>query len=343
MRAALTRSLENAPTDEPAIPASPGDRRRIAAIVLNYRTPALAIDCLESLVPELDLSSDAVLVVDNGSADHSTALIRAHLTLRAWPRVNLLEIRHNGGFSSGMSCGIRAVDSEAYLLLNSDTRVMPGAVRLLWDELRSDPAVGLVSPRLEGLDGSPQISCFRFHTPWSELIDASGTGLVRDLLACWDVPIPAAAAPSEPSWTSFAAVMLARSAIERVGYLDEKFFMYFEDVDYCRRVWRTGLRVRHQPRARVVHLKGQSFPLDEWIAARARLPRFYYESRSRYFRKAFGASGPLLANAFWTVGRAISKIRECVERKPPSVPRGQFRDIWTDARPFGSSPSGDPL
>jgi GT2 family glycosyltransferase len=301
---------------------------RVAAIVLNYRTPALVLDCLETLVPELDPVRDAAVVVDNASGDDSGEVIRRGIAERGWKSVRLIVAERNGGFAAGNNIGIRTVSAGAYLLLNSDTLVRPGAIAHLLGALESDPRIGIVSPRLEWPDETPQISCFRLHTPWSEMIDTAATGPIRCLLSRWDVPIPVADAPFEPEWTSFAAVLIRGAAVERVGPLDEGFFMYYEDVDYCRRVRQAGWRILHEPRARVVHLRGGSSPVKALQAARKRRPRYFYASRSRYFRNAYGPLGLLAANLAWTVGRGIALARELAGQKKPHAVERELLDTW---------------
>jgi GT2 family glycosyltransferase len=301
---------------------------RIAAIVLNYRTPELVEDCLRSIVPELRSGVDRIVVVDNASGDGSAERIDRFIQQQGSPMVELVESPVNGGFAAGNNVGIRSVEAQAYLLLNSDTLVRPGAPEQLWATLQSDARIGLCSPRLEWLDGTPQISCFRYHSPFSELIAGSRTGPIRTMLDHWDVPLPLRNEPFDPQWTSFAAVMIRREVFERVGLLDEGFFMYYEDVDFCRRAVESGFRVHHDPRPRVVHLRGGSSPVKELTAARKRRPRYYYESRSRYFRKAYGQQGPLLANGLWTVGRSVAWLREHLGRKLPHTVEREFLDNW---------------
>jgi len=301
---------------------------RLAAIVLNYRTPALVLDCLASLVPELDPARDAAVVVDNASGDESAEAIRRCAAESSWKTVRVVESPRNGGFAAGNNVGIRSVSAQAYLLLNSDTLVRPGAIARLFETLEADPAVGIVSPRLEWPDETPQVSCFRLHNPTSELIYAAGTGLIRRLLERWDVPLPISDSPFEPAWTSFAAVMIRAAVLDQVGLLDEGFFMYYEDEDYCRRTRRAGWRISHEPRARVVHLRGGTSPVKALSAARKRRPRYYYASRSRCFRKAYGPAGLFAANLFYSVGRAIAWSRELVGDKLPHAAERELLDVW---------------
>jgi N-acetylglucosaminyl-diphospho-decaprenol L-rhamnosyltransferase len=301
---------------------------RIAVVILNFRTAALVEDCIDSLIPEIDRERDVVVVVDNASGDGSVPRLRAHLKRYPGAPIRLVESSRNGGFAAGNNLGVGAVAADAYLLLNSDTLVRPGAVKTLWEALEAHPEAGLVSPRLEWPDGTPQISCFRFHTPLSELLAGARTGVLRHLLRCFEIAIPVRDEPFEPPWTSFAAVLIRGEALAAIGGLDEGFFMYYEDVDACRRLWRKGWRLRHEPTARIVHLRGGTSPVKALTAERKRPPRYLYAARARYFRKSYGRAGLLAANLLWTLGRSISWLRELFGEKEPHTAERELADRW---------------
>jgi N-acetylglucosaminyl-diphospho-decaprenol L-rhamnosyltransferase len=301
---------------------------RVAAIVLNYRTPDLSASCARSVRPHLDPERDILLVVDNASGDESAEKLRAEFASPQRPEVRVISTERNGGFAFGNNVGIRAVDARAYLLLNSDTLVRPGAIETLFRFLEDHPHAGVVGPRLEWESGEAQVSGFRFHRPITELIAGSATGPIQRLLARWDVPLAVADQARRVEWVSFAAVMIRAEVIRKVGALDESYFMYFEDADYCRSAGRAGFEVWQEPAARVVHLRGQSSPVKRLHAARQRLPRYYYASRALYFRKHFGRSGCLAANLLWTTGRAVSWLRETFGAKERHTVERQLRDNW---------------
>jgi GT2 family glycosyltransferase len=305
---------------------------RIAAIVLNYRTAPLTLECVRSLVPELDGAQDELVVVDNHSEDGSVEqLRRAFAAPDAAPglaRIRVIETAKNGGFAFGHNAAVRAVAAEAYLLVNSDTLFRPGAVARLWRRLADDPRCAVVSPRLEDDAGAPQTSCFRFHTPLSEFVSAASTGPLTRLLARHEVPLPVRAAPESPDWTSFACVLVRGDALRDVGLLDEEFFMYYEDVDLCRRLRDRGFTVASEPAAVVVHRGGASSGVDAPESARRRRPRYFYASRARYFRKHFGAAGPLAANLMWSAGRFVAWLRETFGSKRIHTVEHELGDRW---------------
>ncbi len=306
---------------------------QLAIVILNYRTPQLVIDCLNSLQSEVKIGEHTVIVVDNQSGDNSVPLISQAIGDHQWQDwVTLLPSAVNGGFSAGNNLGIKAVEAEAYLLLNSDTIVRPGAIESLLAALKTHPEAGIVSPRLEWPDTTPQISCFRYHSPLSELIDAAGTGPITKLLKPFDVPIPVSDTPFEPQWTSFACVLVRREVIDEIGLMDEGYFMYFDDVDYCRRTRQAGWKILHWPKARVVHLRGGSGSVKSDVASRRRPKPYLYASRSRYFAKFYGKLGLWFANFWWLFGRSLAWGRELVGHKQPHTCQFQEQDIWTNWR-----------
>ena len=306
----------------------------LAIVVLNYRTPSLVCDCLDSFAPQIVTGRDCVVVVDNCSADSSPQIITDHIEKKAYSWAKLVTAPSNDGFSAGNNFGMRSVpEADAYFLVNSDTLARPGALDALHEALEKYPKAGMISPRLEWPDETPQISCFRVLSPFSEVIEAAQTGPITKLLQRFDVPVPVRDTPMEPQWTSFAAVVVRRSTIERVGWMDEGYFMYFEDVDFCRRVQSANLDIIHYPKARIVHLRGGSSDVKAATKARKRRPKYYYEARSRYFAKFYGGRiGLIEANVGWSFGRILSTVRELIGNKEPHTCEMEGRDIWTNWR-----------
>jgi hypothetical protein len=314
----------------------------LLVVIINYRTPSLTIDCLRSLADEVrSLPGTQVVVVDNASGDGSVERLERAIGENNWGSwVRVLPSPVNGGFSAGNNIGIKAVAADAYLLINSDTIVRPGAVRSLLEAMQAHPDAGLISPRLEWPDGTPQISCFRYRSPVSELIAAAATGPLTQLLSGYDVPLPVSDAPINPEWTSFACVMVRREVVEQIGLMDEGYFMYFDDIDYCRRAKEAGWQILYWPFARVVHLRGGSGSVKTEIATRKRPQAYLYASRTRYFAKFYGPAGLWGANLLWLAGRSVSLARELAGNKQPHTCESEARDIWMNWRhPMGSTGS----
>lgn len=306
----------------------------LCVVVVNYGTPGMVMNCLETLVPQVRELRAMVALVDNASPDDSVARIQSWISeSRASDCVMLIESPENAGFAAGNNIGIESCDAKLYLLLNSDTLVHDGALKRLAAAIQSERDVGLVGPRLLWPNGEPVESCFRYHRPISELIDSASTGVITRLLARYDVPMQVSDERRFPEWTSFACVMIRRDVIDEIGELDDGFFMYFEDVEFAFRARQAGWRILHEPTATVVHLHGGSSPVKSRARLRKRLPRYYYESRTRYFYKLYGRGGLLAANCFWTLGWTISACRSLLQRayRSPTC-EAQWRDIWINFR-----------
>lgn len=304
---------------------------RLVISILNYRTPDLILDCLRSLQSEVQIDRDLVVVVDNASGDDSIERIERAITENQWQQwVQLVPSPVNGGFSAGHNITFQRFSADAFMVLGSDTIVRRGALNILKDALERYPEAGLIGPRLEYLDGTPQISCFRNPSPASESIAAAGTGVVTKLLKSYDILIPVSETSIETEWISFACVLIRNSVIRQIGLMDEGYFMYYEDIDYCRRAQMAGWRIRYIPSARVVHFKGGSGAVQASISSRKRPPGYYYASRSRYFAKYYDRTGLWLANLSWLAGRSISWGRETIRNKAPHTCDRQAEDIWTN-------------
>ena len=313
---------------------------RLAIIIINYRTPHFIKDCLESLVRQINPNHHRVVIVDNASGDGSDFEIEKHITVCGWTKcVTIERSPFNGGFAAGNNYGIRRIRAEAYLLLNSDTIVRPGAIEQLLEAYRRYPAVGLFSPRLEWSDGRPQESCFYHRKPYIEFFTAARTKIVDQLFAAKGGPYPLPTKPIYPDWTSFACVLIRYEVFKRIGLLDEGYFMYFDDMDFCQRAWASGIPTLHLPSSRVVHLRGGSSPTKQLVAGKKRPPKYWYASRNRYYAKFYGHSGLWFANFCWYAGRLISLLREVLGLKKPHTCERQWLDIWTNVRQPLSKPN----
>ena len=303
----------------------------LAVVIVNYRTGGLTVEALRSLADDLAGRADrCAVVVDNASGDGSAEVIENAIAEQRWQDwVRLIRAPANDGFSSGNNIGIRAVAADFYLLLNSDARVRPGAIDRLLKAMENLPDAGLIGPRLEGEDGTPQDSSFRNLTPVTELMASAATGPIDRLLARHQISLGIQEYLLEAEWISFACVMIRHSMIEAIGPMDEDYFLYFEDIDYCRRARAAGWKVFTDPSARVVHLRGGTASLKQAMRERRRLPRYHYASRARYFAKFHGGhAGIVFANLLWMSGRAVSLIRQGIGNRTPQTADRQGLDNW---------------
>lgn len=306
--------------------------RSTAVVIVNYRTAGLVVDCLRSLADEAarDPGLRAV-VVDNASGDDSVAVLRGSIRTEGWTWAEVQPLDRNGGFAFGNNAAIRELLAErnppAFVwLLNPDTLVRPGAATALIDFLQVHPHVGIAGSRLEFSDGRPQSSAFRFPSLLGELEDTIRVGLVSRLLHRFRVPAAVRDRPHATDWVNGASLMVRREVFETVGLLDDAFFLYFEETDFCRRVKRAGWRIWHVPASRVVHLEGRSTGVTGASVSARRRPVYWFDSRARYFRKHLGGAYALLADLIFVVGFGSWRIQRRLRRKPDEdTPR-----LWHD-------------
>lgn len=305
---------------------------KLCVIILNYRRAALTVGCLEALAPEIEGHADrCAICIDNGSDDGSSLEIEEAIRRNRWQWARFVSSPTNRGFAGGNNIGFTSIEAEYYLLMNSDSRPTPGSISLMLEEIERRPDVGALGPRLQHPDGEPQISCFRYRTPISEMLEAASTGALDQLFSKCRVWTQVYNEPVEPQWLSFACILIRRQVIEQVGLMDENYFMYFEDIDYSRHIRQGGWRILHYPAAKVVHIRGGTSSVKAAMKARRRVPRYYYESRSRYFAKFYGGvAGLWMTNMMWLIGRSIALVRELVGNKAPDACELEARDNWTN-------------
>ena len=321
----------------------------VLTVVVNYKTADLVIDCLASLEPErAQVPGLRVSVVDNASEDDSIARLTEAIACRGWGDwVELLPRTVNLGFAGGNNAAIRpALESSAppryFWLLNPDTIVRPGGLSELVGFLESSPRAGIAGSRLEDPDGTRQTSAFRFHTVLSEFENGVRLGFVSRLLRGRIVapPPPESDEPIPTDWVSGASLIVRREVFETVGLLDEGFFMYFEETDFCRRARRGGWPCWHVPRSRVVHLIGRSSGFMDRRSGPKRRPSYWFEARRRYFLAHHGRVGTLLADLAWAAGYASYQARRPWKRNAGPPTPALLRDFLRHnllPRPSGSS------
>ena len=212
----------------------------LLVVIVNYRTAQLTINCLNSLVDEVKtLSNTQVVVVDNNSGDRSVEEIESVIQIEGWSDwATVMPCEHNGGFAFGNNQAIRPVLNSRYpadyfLLLNPDTVVREQSLQALVNFMEEHAQVGIAGSRLEDPDGTPQCSAFRFHTLLSELDSALRLGIVSKLLAKWITAPPVATTPHQTDWVAGASMIIRQEVLEAVGLMDEEYFLYYEEVDFC--------------------------------------------------------------------------------------------------------------
>jgi hypothetical protein len=305
-------------------------------VIVNYRSAELALDCLASLAPQIDETPDArVIVTDNLSGDGSVERLRDAISKHGWSRwATLVPLPTNGGFAAGNNAAIRplfetpGVEPPRYvLLLNPDTIVRPGGVAKLVEFMEAHPEVGIAGSRLEYPDGEQHASRFRFPTILGEVESNSRLGLVSRVLARHAVAPPLVLHPHPIDWVAGASMIVRREVFEAIGYLDEQYFLYYEEVDFCLRARRAGWPCWYVPDSRVAHLVGQSSGVTNLKEPARRRPRYWFESRRRYFRKNHGAAYAFAADVVFALSFGAWRIRRALQGKPDADPPRMWSDF----------------
>jgi N-acetylglucosaminyl-diphospho-decaprenol L-rhamnosyltransferase len=226
-----------------------GAMQTATVILLNYNTRHLLLDSLQKISADLLAAGWQVIVVDNGSSDGSAQAVAAR-----FPQVTLVVSEQNVGFAAGNNLGLQQARGDTVILLNTDVLVTAPQLQALADYLSAHPTVGAVSPGLRTAAGEPQSFAYG-GDPSPRYLLRRG---LRRLLRSGPLHDWAVTSPIDVDWVSGACLAVRTTAYMQVGGLDERYFLYFEDVDWCDRIRQAGWRVVYNPMIQVVHLGGQS-------------------------------------------------------------------------------------
>ncbi|QJU59628.1 glycosyltransferase family 2 protein [Sphingomonas sp. AP4-R1] len=291
--------------------------RSIAIVMVNYRTPDLAIAALESAAGErAALPGLRAILVDGGSGDGSAEKLAEALAaspLAEW--VELLPLPINGGFGWANNQAIQRLlqrdDPPDYIhLLNPDTVVEPGAIARLADTLDAYPRCGAVGSLLLEADGSASGSAFAFPTIGGEMVRGGRMAILQRLFAPGKL-VSFGDAAEEVEWATGASVMFRSAALRDSGLFDTGFFLYFEEVELMWRMRKAGWSIRHEPASRIGHVGGAatgvngSRPTDR----RPKLPPYWYGSRRRFWALTGSRGRAVAASSAWLAGHGLLLAR----------------------------------
>lgn len=262
----------------------------LSIAIVSYNTKEVLLDCIRSVHVHTTGITFEVIVVDNDSRDGTVAALK-----ESYPAMTIIENSDNRGFAKAVNQAIAVSRGRQVLLLNSDTIVMDQALATMVAYLDAHPDVGAVGCKQCTGDGHLNQTCFPFpsirgHLFYSALFQRIAPSMQAAAAATQAVDCTQS---QDVDWANGACLMVRRSLIEQLGGLDEEFFMYFEDVDLCRRLRQQGYRVRHLAEAAIVHFIGRSSGRD-----RERLQHVWEFSRIRYVEKHF-APGERVTMKLW--------------------------------------------
>jgi GT2 family glycosyltransferase len=256
----------------------------LSIVIVNYKTKGLLKQCLRGIAEAQLPFSYEVIVVDNDSRDGSVEMVR-----ELFPSVQLIASPTNVGFASGMNLGFRRATGTYVMTLNTDVAVFRTAIEQLRDHLERNPHVGMAVPKLINPDGTTQLSTYLFpsffvalwrRTPLGNLPGPKRT-LQKFLMLDWNHeeirPI---------GWALGALLFMRRTALEQVGYFDERYFLFVEDVDLCRRFWEKGWSIEYVPTAELVHYHQRPSAEKSQAGGLLSYPaRLHMKSWLKYFHK----------------------------------------------------------
>lgn len=273
----------------------------VSVVIVSFNTRDLLRECLDSVRRQEGVSME-VLVVDNASRDGSAEMVR-----REFPDVRLTASAENLGFAGANNVAFRQARGRHVVLLNSDAFLKPGVLEQAVRQMDGDKRVGLAGALLVGRDGSWQPSARLFPSVFNDLLSLTGLSskyrssrFFGRVDRTWADPKAAA----DTDWVPGAFSIIRREALEQVGYFDERFFLYYEEVDLCRRLKAAGHRIAYWPELEVIHIGGESSRTVNRLnlsSSGSQLTLWRMRSQLLYYRKHHGWTAwmAMLAETAW--------------------------------------------
>lgn len=265
----------------------------LSIVIVSWNTSGLLSQCLKSVYETGSRFTFEVIVVDNGSTDDSLTMVE-----QRFPEVKLIRNDRNQGFARANNQGLEIADSRYYMLLNSDTIMLPGAIDTLIEMADQHPSVGMLGPKLLNMDGSLQKSWYSFPSILTEMV---GTNFRNR------TPVPNVPNTFEVDWIMGACMLVRAEMLQSVGSLDEDYFFYSEEMDWCFRIKKHNWKIWYTTNTAIYHLGGGSTKRGS-VSHLVRL----YSSKLLYFKKNHGnfkrtllRFGLALSNMFGVLRRMI--------------------------------------
>jgi N-acetylglucosaminyl-diphospho-decaprenol L-rhamnosyltransferase len=291
----------------------------ITVVVVNYNTGHLLDRLFSALAAARGDLRIQTIVIDNASRDNSVEILRSK-----YPTVELIENAINVGFGRANNQAVSKIRGQYALLLNPDAFVLPDTLYKTLSFMQQNPRCGILGVKLVDENGSLQPSCRFFPTPWNVFLAGTGlhrffpgTRLVDDM--SWDH-----SRIRECDWVPGCYYLVRKEVVDQIGLFDPRFFLYYEEVDHCRRAHLAGWKVCFYPNTQVVHTGGESAKTNAALTDAGRqVARLQVESELLFFRKHYGLPG-LIASFFFTIcGWLLATLKDILhlsklkERSPP--------------------------
>ncbi len=259
----------------------------LSIIITHYRKPEMLKLCLDSIIKDLgNALSYEIIVGDSATLSNTATLMRER-----YPQITFFPHKENVGYSKLVNKGLESANGSYILILNSDLVVGKGAIQTMLAYLKQHPDIGILAPRLKYFNNEHQQSYFRYYTPATIVARRTFLKRLSYFKKVEDDFLMKDRNPEElqtPDWVMGSAMLTHRDAVEKVGPMDaERFFMYFEDVDWCRRFWHAGYKVVYYPKAIMYHYlgRGSKSRLGIFDALFNKKTHWHIKSAIRFFLK----------------------------------------------------------
>ncbi len=264
---------------------------KLSIIIVNYNTLPVTKNLLDFLLKQDLPPATEIIVVDNNSSDDSVPLLRAD-----YPEITVIENRENVGLAAGVNTALKQAKGKYYLILNPDMIALPGSIDTLVSFLDEHEDVGVAGGKLISPNNKLQYSCFRFYKPMTIVYRRTFLGKTkrgRAEIARFLMKDADHSTIQDVDWLMGACLILRGDTVQEVGGMDERFFLYFEDVDWCRRFWEKGWRVTYVPEAVFSHFYQHTSRGNAFVGLLTNRPtREHIKSALKYFWKFRGKPLP---------------------------------------------------
>ncbi len=318
----------------------------VSVVIVSFNTRELTRECIEAFEREAAGVNYEIIVVDNDSKDDSAAMIESE-----FPHVHLIKSDVNLGFAGGNNRGFAVAKGRYILLLNTDAFLKPNALQTALIKMDADEEIGLGGARLIGRDDSPQPSARMFPSPVNDFLILSGLSDRFPKSKFFGRPDRTWADENESAevdWVPGAFALIRRDALEKIGYFDEDFFLYYEEVDLCRRLKNAGYKVLYWADVCCIHIGGESSKTLTHLSlskSGSQLTLWRVRSAMLYYRKHHGALGAWIACQIeknWHALRAFKNSLRAPENEKTDASKAMIETIeraWRETNGGKISPA----
>lgn len=272
---------------------------------------------VNSLFNEFKHRNSYIVVVDNHSCDGSVTKLKQYISKNGYEDVvTLLESERNGGFGAGNNFAIRSVlntdkEPDFFLLINPDALPSDGLITTFSKYLLEETNCGIIGGTIKRPDGEKKVSSFRYPNLISEFLRAFPLGILRKIFFNYLVAGDLANQTKEVDWISGSCMMIRPDVFRDIGLFDETYFLYYEEIDLCRRAKSEGWKIVQTINAGIIHTSGAITGIQN---REKRIPKYMYHSRKHYFKKHHGIFYLWLANSLFIIGSFFNYIKKCIFR-----------------------------